>query len=181
MHTSKDTEPELCHSQTLSPWPHLVSFSSFQRLEESKRHAHSASSSCRLDQGVQVDFPKDPALVVVSVGTMTEEEEQSSILRERLSQSEEERAGLVEKLSSQEWVGFFLLLIFPIKSFNGFGGKKSWCDQLWLVVPPTVCLSIPFSHEVRRWKRAREEQEEETERWKRQQTREQQDERRKHQ
>lgn len=54
-----------------------------------------------------MDSTENPALMVereimVSVGTMTEEKDQSSILRERLSQLEEERAGLVEKLSSQE-------------------------------------------------------------------------------
>lgn len=49
------------------------------------------------------------------------------------------------------------------------------------VAPPTVCLSLLSSHEARQWKRAREEQEEETERWRRQQTREQEDERRQHQ
>lgn len=45
-----------------------------------------------------------------------------------------------------------------------------------------VCVS-PFlsSDEVRQWKRAREEQQEQTERWKRQQTNEQEDERRQHQ
>lgn len=60
-----------------------------------------------MDQGVQVDPTEDPAFTaaretLVSVGTMTEDREQSSILRERLSQLEAERAGLVEKLSSQE-------------------------------------------------------------------------------
>lgn len=44
-----------------------------------------------------------------------------------------------------------------------------------------VCLSFLPSDEVRQWKRAREEQDEETERWKRQQTEEQEEERRQHQ
>lgn len=39
---------------------------------------------------------------VVSVGTMTEEGEGISDVRERLSQSEEERAELQETLSSKE-------------------------------------------------------------------------------
>lgn len=60
-----------------------------------------------MDQGVQVDPTEDAAFAaaretLVSVGTMTEEREQISILRERLSQVEEERAGLEEKLSNQE-------------------------------------------------------------------------------
>lgn len=60
-----------------------------------------------MDQGVQVDFTEDPEFTVaretlVTVGTMTEEKEQISVLREQLSRVEEEKAGLVEKLSSQE-------------------------------------------------------------------------------
>lgn len=60
-----------------------------------------------MDQGVQVGPTEDAAFTaareaLVSVGTMTEEREQISILRERLSQLEEERAGLEEKLSNQD-------------------------------------------------------------------------------
>ncbi|XP_075869794.1 IQ domain-containing protein E isoform X2 [Nelusetta ayraudi] len=78
-----------------------------KRLEESKRHAHSGRSSCRLDHGVQVDPTEDAAFAaaretLISVGTMTEEREQISILRERLSRLEEERAGLEEQLSNQD-------------------------------------------------------------------------------
>lgn len=60
-----------------------------------------------MDQGVQADFTEEPEFTaaretVVSVGTMTEEKEEISISREQLSRLEEEKAGLVEKLSSQE-------------------------------------------------------------------------------
>lgn len=102
-----ETQPDAGLLSLTPSLPLPSTFPSYQRLEESKRHAHSARSSSRLDQGVQVDFTEDPAFTapretVVTVGTMTEEKEQNSILKERLSRLEEEKAGLVERLSSQE-------------------------------------------------------------------------------
>ncbi|XP_073319912.1 IQ domain-containing protein E [Pagrus major] len=78
-----------------------------KRLEDSRRHAQSAKSSSRLDQEVQAT----PNVIlgftmateaVVSVGTCTEEGEEASELRERLSQLEKERAELQETLSSKD-------------------------------------------------------------------------------
>ncbi|XP_070683993.1 IQ domain-containing protein E [Pempheris klunzingeri] len=78
-----------------------------RRLEDSRRHAQSAQSCGRLDQEVQAT----PAEILgftmateagVSVGTMTEEREEVSDLRERLGQLETERAELQERLSSKD-------------------------------------------------------------------------------
>ncbi|GLD68275.1 IQ domain-containing protein E [Lates japonicus] len=78
-----------------------------KRLEDGRRHAQSAKSSVRLDQEVQAT----PAEIlgftmateaVVSVGTITEEGEEVSDLRERLSQLEKERVELQETLSSKD-------------------------------------------------------------------------------
>lgn len=82
---------------------------SYQRPEDGRRPAPSGKSSGRLDQEVEAT----PAEIlrftmateaVVSVGTNTEEGEEDSDLRERLSQSEKERAELQEMLSSKEYV-----------------------------------------------------------------------------
>uniref|UniRef100_A0A4W6FDJ0 IQ motif containing E n=1 Tax=Lates calcarifer TaxID=8187 RepID=A0A4W6FDJ0_LATCA len=78
-----------------------------KRPEDGRRHAQSAKSSGRLDQEVQAT----PAEIlgftmateaVVSVGTITEEGEEVSDLRERFSQLEKERVELQETLSSKE-------------------------------------------------------------------------------
>ncbi|KAM8772023.1 IQ domain-containing protein E isoform 1-T2 [Acanthopagrus schlegelii] len=78
-----------------------------KRLEDSRRHAQSAKSSSRLDQDVQATPNVIPGFTmateaVVSVGTCTEEGEEVSELRERLSQLEKERAGLQEMLTSKD-------------------------------------------------------------------------------
>nr|XP_046226830.1 IQ domain-containing protein E [Scatophagus argus] len=78
-----------------------------KRLEDSKRQAQPAKSSDRLDQEVQatpneiVGFSMATE-AVVSVGMMTEQGEEVSDLRERLSQLEKERAELQETLSSKD-------------------------------------------------------------------------------
>ncbi|XP_023122554.2 IQ domain-containing protein E [Amphiprion ocellaris] len=78
-----------------------------KRLEESRRHAQSAKSSSRLDQEVQATLAEIPGFAiateaVVSVGTVTEEEEEVSDLREPLNQLEKERAELQETLSRKD-------------------------------------------------------------------------------
>lgn len=78
--------------------------SSCQRLEDSRRHAHSAKRRGRLEQEVQT-VPIEIAMATeagVSVGTMTEEVEESSGLKERLSQLEKGRAELQETLSHKK-------------------------------------------------------------------------------
>lgn len=81
--------------------------SSYQRLEDNRRHAQSAKSSGRVDQEVQA-APTDivgftmATEAVVSVGTNTEEREEVSDLRQRLSQLEKERTELQETLSRKE-------------------------------------------------------------------------------
>ncbi|XP_041640378.1 IQ domain-containing protein E isoform X2 [Cheilinus undulatus] len=78
-----------------------------KRLEDSKRHPQSPKSHSRLDQEVQAT-PEEilgftiATEAVVSVGIMTEEWEEVSYLRERLSQLEKERADLEEKLSNKD-------------------------------------------------------------------------------
>ncbi|XP_047435533.1 IQ domain-containing protein E [Mugil cephalus] len=82
-----------------------------KRLEDGRRHAHSAKSGGRLDREVQATLAEIPGAAMatealVSVGTVTEEEEgegeELSDLRERLSQLEKDRAELQEKLSSRD-------------------------------------------------------------------------------
>ncbi|XP_034043333.1 IQ domain-containing protein E [Thalassophryne amazonica] len=82
-----------------------------KRLEDSRRHAHSAKPSRRVDQEVQailtewLDGTKRFSIAteaVVSVGTNTEEEEEISALRHHLSQLEEERVELQEMLLSKD-------------------------------------------------------------------------------
>lgn len=81
--------------------------SSYQRLEDRRRHAHSAKTPARLDQEVQAT-PTEilwftmATEAVVSVGMMTEEWEEVSSLRERLGQLDEAKAELQETLSSKE-------------------------------------------------------------------------------
>lgn len=85
----------------------LSLISTNQRLKDSRRHALAANSSGRLDQGVQAT-PTDiqgftmATEAVVSVGTITEDGEETSDLRGRLSQVEKEKVELQEKLSSKE-------------------------------------------------------------------------------
>lgn len=60
-----------------------------------------------MDQWVQVTPTEDLVFTmateaVVSVGSMTEDREEISVLREHLSQLEEEKAGLHERLLSKE-------------------------------------------------------------------------------
>lgn len=82
--------------------------SSYQRLQESRRHAQSAkSSSHRLDKEVQATLSEAmgdavTTETVVSMGTVAEEAEELAVLRERLNQSEKNRAELQEMLSSKE-------------------------------------------------------------------------------
>ncbi|KAM7419650.1 hypothetical protein PAMA_016645 [Pampus argenteus] len=82
-----------------------------KRLEDSRKHAHRAKDGGRLDQEVQVtpteilEVAQGVAVAteaVVSVGTITEEGEEFSDLRGRLSQLETERAELQETLSSKD-------------------------------------------------------------------------------
>ncbi|XP_008301468.1 IQ domain-containing protein E [Stegastes partitus] len=78
-----------------------------KRLEDSRRHAQSAKSGSRLDQEVQATLAEIPGFTmateaVVSVGTVTEEEEEVSHVRERLGQLEKERAELQETLSRKD-------------------------------------------------------------------------------
>lgn len=85
----------------------LTPLSSYQRLEDSRRHAQAAKSSGRLDQEVQATATEILGFTVateaaVSVGTMTEEGEEVSDLRKRLSQLEEEGVELQKTLSSKE-------------------------------------------------------------------------------
>lgn len=81
--------------------------SSYQRLEDSRRHAHSAKRRSRLEREVQT-VPCEiqrfamATEAAVSVGTMTEEVEERSGLKERLSQLEKGRAELQETLSHKE-------------------------------------------------------------------------------
>ncbi|XP_040000712.1 IQ domain-containing protein E isoform X2 [Xiphias gladius] len=78
-----------------------------KRPEDSRRHAHPAERSCRLDREIQATPTEILGFAmateaVVSVGTITEEGEEVSDLRERLSQLEKERVELQEMLSSKE-------------------------------------------------------------------------------
>ncbi|XP_076004133.1 IQ domain-containing protein E [Genypterus blacodes] len=82
-----------------------------KRLTDSRRHAQSAKSSTRLDQEVQATPPESlhvtqgvarVTAAVVSVGMMTEGQEEVFTLRGRLNQLEEEKAGLQEMLSSKD-------------------------------------------------------------------------------
>ncbi|XP_054460638.1 IQ domain-containing protein E isoform X2 [Anoplopoma fimbria] len=78
-----------------------------KRLEDSRGHAQSAKRSGRLDRGVQATSTEILGFAmateaVVSVGTITEEGEEVSGLRERLGQLEKERAELQERLSSTD-------------------------------------------------------------------------------
>ncbi|XP_070780262.1 IQ domain-containing protein E [Enoplosus armatus] len=78
-----------------------------KRLDDSRRHAQSAKNSGRLDQEVQAT-PADilgftmATEAVVSVGTITEEGEEVSDLREGLGQLEKEKVELQETLSSKD-------------------------------------------------------------------------------
>lgn len=85
----------------------VTPLSSYQMLEDRRRHALSAKSSSRLDQEVQATPTEILGFTVateaaVSVGTMTEEGEEVSELRKRLTQLEEERVELQKMLSSRE-------------------------------------------------------------------------------
>ncbi|KAI3353400.1 hypothetical protein L3Q82_019938, partial [Scortum barcoo] len=78
-----------------------------KRLEDGRRHAHTAKSGERLDQEVQAAPTESLGFTiateaVVSVGTNTEEGEEVSELRERFSQLEKEKAELQEMLSSKD-------------------------------------------------------------------------------
>ncbi|KAM4594482.1 IQ domain-containing protein E isoform 2-T2 [Fundulus diaphanus] len=77
-----------------------------RRLEDSRRHTHSAKSSMPLDKELQSPPTEAPGFTmateaVVSVGTITEQEKELSALREHLGQLEEERAELQERLTNQ--------------------------------------------------------------------------------
>ncbi|XP_035993319.1 IQ domain-containing protein E isoform X3 [Fundulus heteroclitus] len=77
-----------------------------RRLEDSRRHTHSAKSSIPLDKELQSPPTEAPGFTmateaVVSVGTNTEQEKELSALREHLGQLEEERAELQERLTNQ--------------------------------------------------------------------------------
>ncbi|KAK2817323.1 hypothetical protein Q5P01_025514 [Channa striata] len=78
-----------------------------KRLEDSKRHTQSAKSSGRLDKEVQATLTEIQGFTiateaVVSVGTMTENGEEVSDLRGRLSQLEMEKVELQERLSARD-------------------------------------------------------------------------------
>ncbi|KAK5865552.1 hypothetical protein PBY51_019816 [Eleginops maclovinus] len=78
-----------------------------KRLEDSRRHAPLANQSSRLDQEVQATPMEIPGFTIateamVSVGTSTEAGEEVSETRERLGQSEKERAELQERLSNKD-------------------------------------------------------------------------------
>lgn len=81
--------------------------SSYQRLEDSRRHTHTAKRRGRLEQGVQT-MPTEmqeftmATEAVFSVGTMTEEVEEISGLKDLLSQLEKTRAELRQTLSHKE-------------------------------------------------------------------------------
>lgn len=85
----------------------MAPLSSFQRLEDSRRHTHSAKRRGRLEQEVQT-MPTDiqgftmATEAVVSVGTMTEELDEVSGLKELLSQLEKGKVELQEMLSHKE-------------------------------------------------------------------------------
>ncbi|XP_068177432.1 IQ domain-containing protein E [Antennarius striatus] len=78
-----------------------------KRLEDSRKHTHSAKSSSQSDRGTQT-VPTEilrstmATEAVVSVGTITEGWEEATHLRERLSRLEEERAELEETLRSKD-------------------------------------------------------------------------------
>nr|XP_019958639.1 PREDICTED: IQ domain-containing protein E [Paralichthys olivaceus]XP_019958640.1 PREDICTED: IQ domain-containing protein E [Paralichthys olivaceus] len=78
-----------------------------KRPQDSRGHTQPANSSNRLDQEVQAT-PTDilgstmATEAVVSVGTMTEEEEEFSDMRESLSQLEKEKVELQESLRSKD-------------------------------------------------------------------------------
>lgn len=85
----------------------MTPLSSNQRLEDSRRHAHSAKRRSQVEQEVQagpteVQGVATATEAAVSVGTMTEDVEESSGLKELLSQLEEGRAELQETLSHRE-------------------------------------------------------------------------------
>ncbi|XP_041839908.1 IQ domain-containing protein E isoform X2 [Melanotaenia boesemani] len=78
-----------------------------KRLEDRKRHTHSAKSSSRLDQEAQATLPEILGITmatkaVVSVGTITEERQEVSDLRECLCQLEKERVELLETLARKD-------------------------------------------------------------------------------
>lgn len=86
----------------------MTPLSSYQRLEDSRRHTHTAKRRGRLKQGVQT-MPTEmqeftmATEAVFSVGTMTEEVEEISGLKDLLSQLEKTRAELQQTLSQKEW------------------------------------------------------------------------------
>eukprot|EP00066_Takifugu_rubripes_P021858 XP_011611124.1 PREDICTED: IQ domain-containing protein E isoform X2 [Takifugu rubripes] len=77
------------------------------RLEDSRRHTHTAKRRGQLEQGVQT-MPTEmqgftmATEAVFSVGTMTEEEEEISGLKDLLSQLEKMRAELQQTLSHKD-------------------------------------------------------------------------------
>ncbi|XP_026214848.1 IQ domain-containing protein E isoform X2 [Anabas testudineus] len=75
-----------------------------KRLGDSRRHALTASNSGRLDQAMPTEIQGFTMATeaVVSVGTMTEEEEEVLDFRGRLSRVEKEKVELQEKLSSKD-------------------------------------------------------------------------------
>ncbi|KAM4603761.1 IQ domain-containing protein E [Polymixia lowei] len=82
-----------------------------KRLEDSRRHAHSAKSSSRLDQEVQttpteiVDSTQRVTMAteaVVPTGTTAEQGEEVSVLKGSVSQLEKEREELQETLTSKD-------------------------------------------------------------------------------
>uniref|UniRef100_A0A3P9M3G9 IQ motif containing E n=1 Tax=Oryzias latipes TaxID=8090 RepID=A0A3P9M3G9_ORYLA len=78
-----------------------------KRLEESRRHAHSAQSSSQLDKEVQIPLTETQTFSMatearVSVGTITEECEAIAGLKECLNQSERKRIDLEETLAIKE-------------------------------------------------------------------------------
>uniref|UniRef100_A0A667WX92 IQ motif containing E n=1 Tax=Myripristis murdjan TaxID=586833 RepID=A0A667WX92_9TELE len=82
-----------------------------KRLEDTRRHALSAKSSSQLDQEVQttaaeiLEVTRGVSMAteaVVSVGTTTEEGEEVSALRGRVSQLEKEKVELQETLTSKD-------------------------------------------------------------------------------
>ncbi|KAF7663434.1 hypothetical protein LDENG_00209660 [Lucifuga dentata] len=82
-----------------------------KRLEDNRRHAQPAKHGGRLDQEVQATPPEildvthsvaRATEAVVSVGTITEEHEEVSALRSRVSQLEKEKVELQEMLLSKD-------------------------------------------------------------------------------
>ncbi|XP_038141259.1 IQ domain-containing protein E isoform X2 [Cyprinodon tularosa] len=77
-----------------------------RRLEDSRRHTHSANGIVRLDKEVQATPVEAPGFTMateaaVSVGTVTEQDGEVSALRENVGQLEEEMVKLQEELTNK--------------------------------------------------------------------------------